>query len=258
MEMSLLCAIQCQLNWRKQYAYSTTVHNSATLMRSAITNGWCDKGYNNCQTAVWKCCFKPKPHTPSPHMAMAGTLVMGHLHCVDVTTTSSWRHTEHHEVLLQICTSMLHMWVQAEKYAVHACVHVQHIASPCTQLNVTMRKQHILKNEKEDKNVLILLFSSDFSYTCWFLCNLLLYLPLANDIWWVSVIFNFIWPVLTDTGLIFKFLIFSPWKITFCWKNILSDTFSRGYPVWKCELWLDLSNKTQKHNSAGCDHELFI
>ena len=141
MEMSLLCAIQCQLNWRKQYAYSTTVHNSATLMRSAVTNGWCDKGYNNCQAAVWKCCFKPKPHTPSPHMAMAGTLVMGHLHCVDVTTTSSWRHTEHHEVLLQIYTSMLHkeLWVQAEKYAVHSCVHVQHIASTWTQLNVTMR-----------------------------------------------------------------------------------------------------------------------
>ena len=67
MEMSLLCAIQCQLNWRKQYAYSTTVHNSATLMRSAITNGWCDKVYNNCQAAVWKCCFKPKPHTPYGH-----------------------------------------------------------------------------------------------------------------------------------------------------------------------------------------------
>ena len=77
MEMSLLCAIQCQLNWRKQYAYSTTAHNSATLMRTAITNGLCDKGCNNYQAAVWKCCFKPKPHTPSPHMAMAGTLVMG-------------------------------------------------------------------------------------------------------------------------------------------------------------------------------------
>ena len=106
--------------------------------------------------------------------------------------------------------------------------------------------------------MLILLFSGNFSYTYWFLCNLLLYLPLATDIWWVSVIFNFIWPVLTDIGLIFKFLIFSPWKITFCWKNILPDTFSRGYPVWKCELWLDLSNKTQKYNSAGCDHELHI
>ena len=41
-------------------------------------------------------------------------------------------------------------------------------------------------------------------------------------------------------------------------KNILSDTFSGGFPVWKSELWLDLSNKTQKHNSAGCDHELHI
>ena len=46
--------------------------------------------------------------------------------------------------------------------------------------------------------------------------------------------------------------------MTFCWKNILSDTFSGGYPAWKCELWLDLSNKTQKHNSAGCDHEIHI
>ena len=119
-------------------------------------------------------------------------------------------------------------------------------------------KQHILKNENEGKNVLILLFLGNFSYTCWFLCNLLSYLPLATDIWWVSVIFNFIWPVLTDIGLIFKFLIISPWKITLCRKNILSDIFSRGYPVWKCELWLDLSNKTQKHNSAGCDHELHI
>ena len=119
-------------------------------------------------------------------------------------------------------------------------------------------KQHILKNENEGKNVLILLFSGNFSYPYWFLCNLLLYLPLATNIWWVSVIFNFIWPVLTDIGLIFKFLIISPWKITFCRKYILSDTFSRGYPVWKCELWLNLSNKTQKHNSAGCDHELHI
>ena len=106
--------------------------------------------------------------------------------------------------------------------------------------------------------MLILLFSGNFSYTYWFLCNLLLYLHLATDLWWVSVILNLIWPLLTDIGLIFKFLIFSPWKITFCWKNILSDTFSRGYPVWKCELWLDLSNKTQKYNSAGCDHELHI
>ena len=106
--------------------------------------------------------------------------------------------------------------------------------------------------------MLILLFSGNFSYTYRFLCNLLLYLPLATDLWWVSVIFNFIWPLLTDIGLIFKFLIFSPWKITFCRKNILSDTFSRGYPVWKCELWLDLSIKTQKYNSAGCDHELHI
>ena len=117
---------------------------------------------------------------------------------------------------------------------------------------------HVEKRKWSQKTVLILLFSADFSYTCWFLCNLLLYLPLATDIWWVSVIFNFIWPVLTDMGLIFKFLIFSPWKITFCWKNKLWDTFSRGYPVWKCELWLDLSNKTQKHNSAGCDHKFFI
>ena len=106
--------------------------------------------------------------------------------------------------------------------------------------------------------MLILLFSGNFSYTYWFLCNLLLYLHLATDLWWVSVILNLIWPLLTDIGLIFKFLIFSPWKITFCWKNILSDTFSRGYTVWKCELWLDLSNKTQKYNSAGCDHELHI
>ena len=44
--------------------------------------------------------------------------------------------------------------------------------------------------------------------------------------------------------------------MTFRWKNILSDTFSGGYPAWKCELWLDLSNKIQKPNSAGCDHEI--
>ena len=102
-------------------------------------------------------------------------------------------------------------------------------------------KQHILKNENEGKNVPILPFSADFSYTCWFLCNSLLNLPLATDIWWVSVIFNFIWPVMAFMGLIVKFLLFSPWKITFCWKNILSDTCSGGYPVRKCEFWLDLT-----------------
>ena len=56
----------------------------------------------------------------------------------------------------------------------------------------------------------------------------------------------------------FHILIYLHWKITFCWKNILSDIFFGGYPVWKCELWLDLSNKTQKHNFASCHHELFI
>ena len=47
-------------------------------------------------------------------------------------------------------------------------------------------------------------------------------------------------------------------KSHFAKKNMLSETFSGGYPVWKCELWLDLTYKTQKHNSAGCDHELHI
>ena len=47
----------------------------STLMRSEITNGLCDN--TNYQAAVWNRCLKPKPHTPSPHMIMPGTFVMG-------------------------------------------------------------------------------------------------------------------------------------------------------------------------------------
>ena len=84
--------------------------------------------------------------------------------CLHFPTTSSWRHTEHHEVLLQICTSMLHkeLWVQAEKCAVNSCVHVQHIASTWTQLNVTMR---IVNKVKIDcKPVVLALVEAHLSF----------------------------------------------------------------------------------------------
>ena len=120
-------------------------------------------------------------------------------------------------------------------------------------------KQHILTDENEGKN---LPFSADFSNTCWFICNLLWYLPSTNDMWWVSLILNFIWRVLADMCLVLKSLIFWPWRITFCWKNIFGHFLRKLiclFCFWKCELWLDLSNKTQKkHDSAGCAHEHFI
>ena len=47
-------------------------------------------------------------------------------------------------------------------------------------------------------------------------------------------------------------------KTTFCCKNTHLDTFSEGFPIGICELWLDLSDKSQKHKSEFGDHEPHI
>ena len=148
MERSLPCVIQCQLNCMQKAVcipYNCPQFSStrlATLMRSAIANGLCDKGHDNYQAVVWKCCFKPKPHTLSPHMAMAGTLVMG---------PSPLCGYHNHKLLKAYWTpwsiaANLHMHVAQgivgagrEICSALTCACSTHITSTWTQLNVTMR-----------------------------------------------------------------------------------------------------------------------
>ena len=113
-------------------------------------------------------------------------------------------------------------------------------------------KAHFQKRIWRQKHANFAIFN-----TCWFLCNILLYLAPTNDMRWIFflTLFDLYWQIFRR---FLKLWYFSLEIWHFAEKNMLLDSFPAGYPIWKCELWLDLSNKTQRRNSAECDHELFI